>query len=385
MSTRRGVIATACGASFVAATSPVFAFHITGADWTAIDAIAETAIAARVTPGAQLCVRDRENELFSKGYGVANLETGSPVTPDTVFRIGSVTKEFTAALVLRLSEQGFLSLNDPVGRHLQLPSEVGAITLAQLIGHVSGLSNYTSTQSAEEYLVNSRMVRTTAEMVGVVLAAKPLFHSRPGSEWAYSNSNYILLGAVVEAVTGKPFAEAVRINLSSPLSLSSLAVDDEDQVVGGRASGYSANLEVATGFDNAPFAAMSYAGASGSMRSTASDLCRWRSALMAENVLARSSMDFMFAPARLSSSEVANRNVSQAIDYGAGLYLNPIAGRSALRGGGSVQGFVATSDSLLAEQITWTIIMNVDGNGATGLPELMRDLQAQIRNIVLAS
>lgn len=374
-----------CGASLVAAAPPVFAFHATGADWSAIDAIVETAIAARVTPGLQLCVRDRENELFSKGYGVANLETGSPVTPDTVFRIGSVTKEFTAALVLRLSERGLLSLNDQVGQHLQVPAEVGVVTLAQLIGHVSGLSNYTSAQSAEEYLVNSRMDRTTAEMVGVVLATQPLFLSKPGSAWAYSNSNYILLGAVVEAVTGKPFAEAVRVELSAPLSLSSLAVDDEDQVVGGRASGYFAKLEATTGFANAPFAAMSYAGASGSIRSTASDLCRWRSALMAGNILASPSMDFMFAPARLSSLENIDRNASPAIDYGAGLYLNPIAGRSALRGGGSIQGFVATSDSLLAEQITWTILLNVDGNGTTGLRELMRDLQAHIRSAVLAS
>lgn len=350
--------------------------------WSELDRLVESAITSHVTPGLQLCVRGPDGELFSKGYGSANLEAGTAVTADSVFRIGSVTKEFTAVALLRLADQGLLSLEDPLDRHLPAAGAMGKITLAQLMSHTSGLNNYTAAQTAEEYLRNARLDRSTSEMVEIVARTTPLFLFEPGTDWAYSNSGYVLLGAVIESLRGLPLPEAFQDLVLGPLSLSRSAVDDAANVVSGRAAGYVADTEAPEAFLNAPFAAMSYAGASGSMRSTASDLCRWRSALLSGQVLSADALKVMLSPVRLSNgaapvTKSADGRESQ-IRYGGGLYLDPVRGRPAMRGGGGIQGFVAVCDSLIDTRVTWSVLMNVDGNGATGLGELLGGVQRTI-------
>lgn len=368
----------------VAAANGASAQSVRG--WSELDNLVESAITSNVTPGLQLCVRGPEGERFSRGYGSANLEAGTAVTADSVFRIGSVTKEFTAVALLRFSDQGRLSLEDTLDRHLPAAGAMGKITLAQLMGHTSGLNNYTAAQTAEEYLRNARLDRSTSEMVEIVARTTPLFLFEPGTDWAYSNSGYVLLGAVIESISGLSLPEAFQDLVLGPLSLSRSAVDDAADVVSGRAAGYVANAEAPPAFLNAPFAAMSYAGASGSMRSTASDLCRWRSALLSGQVLSADALKVMLFPVRLSNgaapvTKSADGRESQ-IRYGGGLYLDPIRGRRAMRGGGGIQGFVAVCDSLIDTRVTWAVLMNVDGNGAAGLGGLLGDIQRTILRTV---
>lgn len=358
------------------------ALNIAPNDWSAVDAIAEAAVLARVTPGLQICLRRDGEILYSRGFGLGNLETGTVVGPASVFRIGSVTKEFTAALVLPMAEKGQLGLGDPLARFLpRFP--LSGVTVSQLLTHTSGLSNYTSTMSAEEYLRQSGQERSMQEMIDIVSQAQPLAVSEAGAGWAYSNSGYILLGAVIEHVTGS-YAEAMD-QMLAPLNLRATAVDDGTDVVPGRVSGYFAKPQAAAGFANAPYAAMSYAGASGAVRSTAEDLCRWRSALLDGRVLGEKALAFMTTPVRLQSGELPRDGSGSEVRYGGGVFLDPLDGQPALRGGGAIQGFVATCDTAIAAKQTLAILLNVDGNGAEGLPALTRDLKRAVRQVLTVS
>jgi CubicO group peptidase (beta-lactamase class C family) len=353
-----------------------------GDAWNAVEAVGQAAILSQAVPGMQVCVRRGDAVLFSRGFGLSNLETRTATDAKSVFRIGSVTKEFTAALVLSLAEKGRLRLDDPLGRFL--PSfPVPALTLGQLLTHTSGLSNYTSTVSAQTYLEQSRQDRSMQEMVEVVAGAEPLVMSEPGAAWAYSNSGYVLLGAVIESIAGS-YAQAMA-DFLRPLGLQNTAVDDGREVIDGRVSGYVAQPEASAKFANAPYAAMSYAGASGAMRATAEELGLWRSALLSGWVVSADSLAFMTTPARLSSGGLPTDDAGSEILYGAGVYLDPMEGRPALRGGGAVQGFVAVCDTVIPTRLTTAILLNVDGNGAPGVRTVMRDLRRAVRDAVAAT
>jgi len=188
---------------------------------------------------------------------------------------------------------------------------------------------------------------------------------------------------VVESITGS-YAQAMAEFLG-PLGLQSTAVDDGREVVEGRVSGYVAQPEASAKFANAPYAAMSYAGASGAMRATAEALCLWRSALLSGRVVSADSLTFMTTPARLSNGALPTDESGSEIVYGAGVYLDSMEGRPALRGGGAIQGFVAVCDTVIPSRLTTAILLNVDGNGATGVRSLMRDLRRAVRDALAAT
>ncbi|HYC75198.1 serine hydrolase domain-containing protein [Brevundimonas sp.] len=379
--TRRAILGSAAFAGSVSMARAESA-AVVSADWSSVVGIAESATAAGTTPGLQISVRRGEEVLFSQGFGLSNIETQTPVAPTSVFRIGSITKEFTAALVLSLAEGGYVSPDDRLGRFFPgFPRP--DVSLEQLITHTSGLSNYTNVVPAETYLEQSRLDRTTEEMVSVVAAATPLQLFASGSGWAYSNSGYVLLGAVIEQVTGS-YADALA-HLVGPLGLSATAVDDASDVVPARASGYVARPDIADRFANAPFASMSYAGASGAMRSTADDLGRWRSALLDGRVVREPTLRKLITPVRLGAGDLPTSSSGEPILYGGGVYLDPIAGAPALRGGGTIQGFAATCDTLIESRQTLTILMNVDPNSASGLSTLRRDLRRAINAVIDAA
>jgi CubicO group peptidase (beta-lactamase class C family) len=383
-SVSRRTLLGATAASGVVATGALAksAAPAVGDAWNAVEAVGQAAILSQAVPGMQVCVRRGDAVLFSRGFGLSNLETRTATDAKSVFRIGSVTKEFTAALVLSLAEKGRLRLDDPLGRFL--PSfPVPALTLGQLLTHTSGLSNYTSTVSAQTYLEQSRQDRSMQEMVEVVAGAEPLVMSEPGAAWAYSNSGYVLLGAVIESIAGS-YAQAMA-DFLRPLGLQNTAVDDGREVIDGRVSGYVAQPEASAKFANAPYAAMSYAGASGAMRATAEELGLWRSALLSGWVVSADSLAFMTTPARLSSGGLPTDDAGSEILYGAGVYLDPMEGRPALRGGGAVQGFVAVCDTVIPTRLTTAILLNVDGNGAPGVRTVMRDLRRAVRDAVAAT
>ncbi|HEX7115916.1 MAG TPA: serine hydrolase domain-containing protein [Steroidobacter sp.] len=237
----------------------------------ALDEAARTAIEARETAGLQVAVYKDGAPLLVKGYGLANLEWNIPVTNDTVFRIGSITKQFPAVVLLLLQEEGKLSLDDKLAKYYPSFPRAADISLKQMLHHTSGLHNYTADKVFDE---RDQMLRQTTDEWVEYFARMPKTQDfEPGTSWNYSNTAYYLLGAIIEKVEGKPLAKVLEERLFKPLGMTRTALDDEYDVVPNRASGYGVDEQGQ--FINARFISMTAVGAAGAMRSTASDLMRW--------------------------------------------------------------------------------------------------------------
>lgn len=231
-----------------------------------------------VTRGSQV--------LYSRGFGYADRQTLTENTADTSFRIGSVTKQFTAAAILVLEQQGKLSVTDTVAEHLPDYPKIGAdVTIHQLLTHTSGIPSYTS---LPELMAERDSPHTVKQIVD--LFSKLPLEFEPGSKFSYSNSGYFLLGAIIEAVSGRSYADALQTELFAPAGLKNTAVGD---VGGNRALGYEPGadddeLEMAHAIDmSVPFAA-------GAVRSTANDLVRWHRAITGDKILTAQSRRKLF-------------------------------------------------------------------------------------------
>jgi CubicO group peptidase (beta-lactamase class C family) len=296
--------------------------------------------------GAVLVARG-ETVLLEKGYGQANVELGVPNTPQTVFRIGSVTKQFTAAAILLLHERGHLRLDDPVCRFFPgCPDAWARITLHQLLTHSAGIPDL---YGVPEYRREPARPRTVAQLIAL-FRDQPLDFG-PGERFNYSNSGYVLLGAVIERVAFSPWDAFLEKELFRPAGMSQTEYDRPETLVPSRAAGYRGTRGVPTA--NAAFRDMSNSFAAGGLYSTVGDLYRWERALNSPAPLAAGSLDTMFRPHVLADRDTAPRvlNASSprvAIDprhYGYGWWISVLEmdGRRVRYeyAGGDVNGFTA--------------------------------------------
>ena len=229
--------------------------------------------------------------IFKKGYGLANMEWNIPNTPDTKFRLGSLTKQFTAMLIMQLVEQGKLKLEGKITDYLaDYPKAAGdKITIHHLLTHTSGIPNYTSFPSFNEKLSRNRY--KPADFIKQ-FSDLPL-EFEPGSTYAYSNSGYFVLGAIIEKVTGKTYEKVLQANIFTPLQMNNTGYDMSFKILPKRATGYDKwNLE----YENAPYIDMSIPYAAGSLYSTVEDLALWDQALYSDKLLSASSKAIMFTP-----------------------------------------------------------------------------------------
>jgi CubicO group peptidase (beta-lactamase class C family) len=172
--------------------------------------------------------------LLNKGYGSANLEWDVPNSPATKFRLGSITKQFTAASILLLQERGKLNVQDPVKKYMaDAPAAWDKITIYHLLTHTSGIPNFTS---FPEYAKWEPFATTAAEEVAR-FRDKPLDFA-PGEKWSYSNSGYVLLGYLIEKITGGSYEKFVRENIFNPLGMRDSGYDSNSAVIARRAAGY---------------------------------------------------------------------------------------------------------------------------------------------------
>ena len=218
-------------------------------------------------------VAERGGVLFAGGAGLADASWGIPNGPDTRFRIGSVTKQFTAALVMQLVEEGRLALDAPVTRYLpEYPATGDRVTLHHLLGHTSGVPDYTELPEFEREIQRASVTldALVATFSGLDLAFEP------GEGFAYSNSGYVLLGAVLERVTGRSYGDLLRERLLEPLGLDETAYDDGRTVFPSMARGY---VRLGSTLEPAEYADASWAYSAGGIVSTVGDLHRWAEAL----------------------------------------------------------------------------------------------------------
>ncbi len=298
-------------------------------------------------PGAAVLVKWRGATLLRKGYGMAQMDLGIPVAPEQVFEIGSVTKQFTAALVLRLAEQGKLALSDPITKYLPQMTFGGTpITLEQLLSHTAGVPNYTD---MPEWIPRWRE-DMTVESLFALFRDRPLDFP-PGTLWNYSNSGYILLGAVIEKVTGKSYEEVVEKELLLPLGMQDSRYGHQEEIVRGRVAGYVKGPE---GWANAPYLSLTQPFSAGSLMSTVDDLALWSDALEAGNVITPASRDRMFTSAILHGGDqdgIATR-------YGLGNAMTDVAGRPTHEHGGGIHGFTCDLLRVPGDDLLVVILSN---------------------------
>jgi D-alanyl-D-alanine carboxypeptidase len=289
------------------------------------DAVLEAAYPAD-GPGAAVIITERGRVVYARGRGLADLEARTPITPDTVFRLGSITKQFTATVILQLTQEGRLSLDDPLSRFLpDYPAPAARVTVRQLLNHTSGIQSYTGIPGAMDEANTSR-ARTTDEMIAWFRDRPMQF--QPGTRWAYNNSGYVLLGAIIERVTGRPWHEAVAERITRPLNLASIRYGVEEPAIPNMARGY-------TGGDGDPRPAqaihMSVPHAAGALTGTVRDLATWADALHNGRVVNAASYAQMIRPTELPGGRTEQ--------YGFGIGPALIRGRPVIGHNGGIPGF----------------------------------------------
>jgi CubicO group peptidase (beta-lactamase class C family) len=335
-----------------------------------IDKAAAAAIAAGESPGLQVAVFKDGRPLLVKSYGSANLEQHVPATNDSVFRVGSITKQFTAVALLLLAEEGKLSLQDKLSKYYPNFPRANDITLEQMLHHTSGIYNYTS----DPNFVNDGMVhRTTDQMVEFIGKLPRTQDFEPGTNWSYSNSAYFILGGVVEKVAGEPLATVFKTRLFVPIGMTHTALDDETELVPGRARGYAAGAPGK--FTNAAFISMSIPGGAGSIRSTAADLAKWDAALFGGKVLKPLSLAAMMTPGRLNDGATSGAAISKMMaaarppgsaqpskqEYGYALFMSEEDGHRKIGHGGGIYGFSSELSEFPDDRVIVAVLSNTIG------------------------
>ena len=330
----------------------------------AIGRVIDSVVRNRGFAGAVVGVAVNGRIAFIKGYGLADLEQNAPITEKTVLRIGSVTKQFTSALVLKLADQGKLSLDDTLARFLPEFPRGGEVTIRQLLSHTSGIMSYTNPKVMSQLKDAGRREWTIKDLVARITTLTPLYEFDPGTGWSYSNSGYMLLGAIIEKVTGKSYSDALKAELLDPLGLHDTQVDNLAEVVPDRARGYETSKTASSGFKNAEFISMGAAGPAGAMRSTAADLLAWHAALFGGKVLKPETLGLMRAPARLKDGRLSSKGrvgpawVPETTEYGFGLFLGNLDGHVTVGHGGAIFGFNTWMETFPDDNVTMLVMAN---------------------------
>ena len=298
-------------------------------------------------PGAAVIVTENGKTVYVAGRGMADVAGKVAITPATRFRLGSITKQFTAAAIMKLVDQGKVSLVDPLTKFLpDYPAPNGKATVRQLLNHTGGMMPYTQIPGFMAEAGTDR-VYSTEQLIAAFKDVPPQF--APGAKYAYNNSGYVLLGAILEKVTGKSWDQAVADLVTEPLKLttirSGIGVDGSP----GMAAGYSdeeGKIVPATKIH------MSVPHGAGALVGTVGDLAVWGQALHHGKVVAPASYAAMIAPTTTADGRTE--------PYGFGLQTGDIRGRREIGHGGGINGFSTDSLFLPEEQIFVAVFANSD-------------------------
>jgi CubicO group peptidase (beta-lactamase class C family) len=306
-----------------------------------VDAFVAAEMARQHVPGIALAILRNGKPLLVKGYGLANIEHGVPVKPETVFQSGSMGKQFTAAAVMLLVADGRLGLDDPLTRFFpDAPAAWKAITVHHLLNHTSGLGDWPRE-------LDLRRDFSEDDLLAMVEASPLLFP--PGARWSYSNLGYVTLGLVVHRVTGTLYGEVLRERVFAPLGMSTARVISEADIVPNRAAGYEL---VAGRLANQEWVAPSVnTTADGSLYLTVLDMAKWDAALYGDRPLSGAVKERMWAPTVLADG------TSKA--YGFGWHSGTLAGRRAVFHGGAWQGFQSYVIRFLDDRLTIVFFANL--------------------------
>ncbi len=317
-----------------------------------LEQVASSYTAGNAFMGTVLVV-DGDRVLLNKGYGMADLEWGNANAPEVKFRLGSLTKQFTATLVLLLQQDGKLKIEDPVSKYLpDAPKTWEKITLAELLGHTSGIPSFTG---MKEFGVWMMSPHTTEEELAL-FRDKPL-DFEPGSKFVYSNSNFEVLGAVIEKVSGKKYGDLLRERIFDPLGMKDTGLDTDELVLPKRAQGY---MPGKNGLVLARSESMTVPWAAGSIYSTTGDLLKWEHGLFGGKVLTADSLKEMTTPGKGS--------------YGLGVFVADKDGLKMVSHGGGIEGFNTNLMYIPERRIAVVVLSNVNGGAPDAMGQQLMDV-----------
>jgi CubicO group peptidase (beta-lactamase class C family) len=294
-------------------------------------------------PGCAIMVRYNGMIALCAGYGIANLEDKVPVTAKTVFQSGSVGKQFTSAAVMLLVRDGKLSLDDKVGKYLDVPQSWSGITVRNLLNHTSGLGDYPESFSlTRDYSEDELLKMVTSQSLDFA----------PGERWSYSNLGYVTLGILIHRVSGRSYSEFLRTRIFQPLAMTSSRVISEEDIISHRAAGY--RFKDGALKNQGWVAPTVNTTADGSLYLTAEDMSKWEEALETERLLDHAAFDQMWQPTKLKDGGTA--------PYGFGWGVTQTkSGARLLEHGGAWQGFAAYIGRYIDDELTVAVFCNRAG------------------------
>ncbi len=303
------------------------------------DAYLTREVAANRFSGVVLVVQNG-HILLEKGYGLADREKGIPNTPQTRFHIGSLTKQFTAMLIMQLQERGKLQVGDLVSSHLpNCPSTWSAITIDELLTHTSGLMDFFDLPGLDGLLTQ----RVTPDKIVNLFRDQPLLF-RPGSEYSYSNSGFVLLGQIIEQASGESYASQIQKNILTPVGMTATTYGSSGPA-GACAVGYE------TAWQRAPDVDLSLGYAAGGLCSTVEDLYRWDQALNTTTLCSQASLDAMFSP---------HFTLAPNVWEGYGWVIRDLSGHRRISHTGLLYGFSSINARYPDDGVTIIILSNLE-------------------------
>ena len=316
-----------------------------------IDKVATDTLARTGVPSASIAVVKDGQVVYVKAYGDARLEPKTPATAEMRYSIGSISKQFTAAAILLLQEQGKLLLDDKVGKFIPDLTRANEVTIRQLLSHTSGYQDYWP----QDYVMPMMLQPVTAQKILDMWARKPLDFD-PGTKWQYSNTNYVIAGVIVEKVARMPLLQFLREKVFMPLQMKSVTDTDQEKLPMSDPTGY---LRYALGpLRPAPKEGKGWLFAAGELAMTPQDLAKWDISIIDQKILKPESY-------RELGSEVLLKN-GLGTHYGLGVDVNSQASHRVLSHGGEVSGFTAQNSVFPDERAAVVVLTNQDAASASG-------------------
>ena len=308
-------------------------------------------------------VADGDRIVLNKGYGMANLGWNIPNAPDVKFRLGSLTKQFTAALVLIMQEDGKLNIQDRVSKYLpDTPQAWGNITLAELLGHTAGIPNFPFVAGFDTW----KMSAHSPEELLALFSDKPL-DFEPGSKFEYSNSNYEVLGVVLEKVSGEKYGDLLQERIFKPLGMNDSGLDADELILSRFAQGY---MQAKSGLVLARPGSMTVPWAAGSIYSTTGDLLKWEHGLFGGKLLSAATLKSMTTPGKGN--------------YGFGVFIGNHDGLKVIGHSGAIEGFNSNLIYVPEGRIAVVVLSNVSGSAPSQMGSELLDTVLG-KPVVLAS
>jgi CubicO group peptidase (beta-lactamase class C family) len=310
----------------------------------AIDSYFNDQIAHKASPSISVAIVDRGKVVYAKGFGYADLERDVLASPESVYRIGSITKQFTATMIMQLIKEGKLSLDQPFRPILpELPEAWSKVTIRQLLNHTSGIKAYTEVSG----LFNDGALKPTTPAGILKTVEKAPLDFPPGTSWHYNNSGYEVLGMLIEKLDGRKYEASLHARILDPLGMSHTYFTSERTLVKNRAQGYDPHEG---SWQHAAYLNMDWPYAAGSIESTTLDLAKWDAALYGEKILGQSDLKQMWTPTVLPSGKTE--------PYGFGWQLDKLNGVDIVQHGGGIHGFITFIRRAPEKALTVIVLTN---------------------------